>query len=204
MTIDTVPPVAPGVPDLVAASDTGTSSTDNITSINTPSFTGTGTPGDTISLYVDGVLAGTGVVDANGTYTIPVSSPITDGVHAITSQATDPAGLTGPLSGPLSVTIDSTPPATPTSPADLTSASDTGLSSTDNITSDTTPDFSGGGLTPGDTVVLYVDGSPAGTATVDPSGNWTVNASPALIDGSHTITYLVKDPSGNSSGFAPR
>jgi methionine-rich copper-binding protein CopC len=201
--INTVPPSAPGTPDLAATSDTGSSSTDNITSIKTPTFNGTGNPGDTISLYVDGVLAGTGVVDANGNYSITPSSPIADGVHSITTSATNVAGLTGPLSSPLSMTIDSTPPATPTSPADLASASDTGRSSSDNITSDTTPDFGGTGLTPGNTVVLYVDGQPAGTATVDANGNWTVNVSPALVDGSHTITYLVKDPAGNSSGFAP-
>ncbi|NDD99851.1 hemolysin, partial [bacterium] len=201
--INTVPPIAPGTPDLAATSDTGSSSTDNYTSIKTPTFNGTGNPGDTISLYVDGVLAGTGVVDANGNYSITASSPIADGVHSITTSATNVAGLTGPLSSPLSVTIDSTPPATPTTAADLTSATDTGRSSTDNITSDTTPDFTGGGLTPGNTVVLYVDGQPVGTATVDANGNWTVTVSPALVDGSHTVTYLVKDLAGNSSGFAP-
>ena len=118
--INTVPPAAPSTPDLAPSSDTGASNTDNITSIKTPTFTGTGTPGDTISLFVDGVLAGTGVVDGNGNYSITPSSPIADGAHNITSQATNVAGLTGPASNPLSITIDSTPPATPTTPADMT------------------------------------------------------------------------------------
>ena len=201
--INTVAPAAPGTPDLAASSDTGSSNTDNITSIKTPTFIGTGTPGDTVSLFVDGVLAGVATVDANGNYSITVSSPIADGVHAITSQFTNVAGLTGPLSTAQNVTIDSTPPATPTTAADLTSATDTGSSNTDNITSDTTPDFSGSGLTAGNTVVLYVDGDPVGTAVVDALGNWTVTVSPALVDGNHTVTYLVKDPAGNTSGFAP-
>ncbi|NBR08010.1 MAG: hypothetical protein EBT92_19920, partial [Planctomycetes bacterium] len=99
--IITQAPAQAGTPDLAASSDTGSSSTDNITSIKTPTFNGTGTPGDTISIYVDGVLAGVGIVDANGNYSITASSPIADGVHAITTSATNVAGLTGPLSSPL-------------------------------------------------------------------------------------------------------
>ena len=195
-------PLQAGTPSLAAASDTGSSSTDNITAIETPTFNGTGTPGDTVSLFVDGVLAGVGVVDSNGNYSITASILIADGVHAITSQYTNIAGISGAVSAPLSLTVDSTQPTTPTTSADMTSATDLGRSNIDNLTSDTTPDFSGSGLTPGNTVVLYVDGQSAGTAVVAANGTWAVTVSPALLDGSHTVTYLVKDPAGNASGFA--
>ena len=50
VTIDTTPPTIPGTPDLVAASDTGSSDTDNITSDITPQFVGTCAQGDTITI----------------------------------------------------------------------------------------------------------------------------------------------------------
>src|SRR5262249_58175981 len=41
VTIDTTAPVAPTTPDLIAASDSGASITDNITNATTPTFAGT-------------------------------------------------------------------------------------------------------------------------------------------------------------------
>src|SRR5260370_3326586 len=45
VTEDTTAPNAPTVPDLIAASDSGTSSTDNITNVTTPTFSGTAEAG---------------------------------------------------------------------------------------------------------------------------------------------------------------
>ena len=45
ITIDTVAPAPPSQPDLDAGSDSGSSSTDNLTNDNTPTFTGTAEPG---------------------------------------------------------------------------------------------------------------------------------------------------------------
>ena len=42
---------SPSTPDLVAASDSGLSSTDNITKVTTPTFTGTAEAGSTVTLY---------------------------------------------------------------------------------------------------------------------------------------------------------
>ena len=47
-TVDTAPPSAPSI-DLAATSDTGTSPTDNITSDNTPTLTGTTEAGSTVT-----------------------------------------------------------------------------------------------------------------------------------------------------------
>ena len=49
--LDQVEPGAPAAPDLVAASDSGVSSTDNITNVTTPTFTGTAEAGSTVTLY---------------------------------------------------------------------------------------------------------------------------------------------------------
>src|SRR5205085_5907874 len=103
VTIDAGPP-APSKPDLIAASDSGASSTDDITKVNTPTFTGTAEAGSTVTIYVDGNIVGSGI-STSGAYTITTSA-LTDGVHSVTSRATDLAGNTGAASAALSVTID--------------------------------------------------------------------------------------------------
>ena len=58
---------APSTPDLVAASDSGTSSTDNITKVVTPTFTGTADAGSTVTLLDGTTVIGTGAAAADGT-----------------------------------------------------------------------------------------------------------------------------------------
>jgi hypothetical protein len=107
----TPPPVAPGAPDLATASDSGASNSDNITNVNTPTFFGMATPLSTVSLLVDGKVVGntTAGADAGG-WGITLSSPLSDGVHAVTVTATTINGASVP-SAPLNVTIDTAPPA---------------------------------------------------------------------------------------------
>ena len=56
--IDSIPPTTLAAPDLTTPTDTGMSSTDDITSQIFPSFTGVCTTGDTIELYIDGIATG--------------------------------------------------------------------------------------------------------------------------------------------------
>ena len=61
MTIDTGVPSAPAAPDLVAASDDGTSNTDNITTVTQPGFRGVALQreaGALIRLFADTQLVG--------------------------------------------------------------------------------------------------------------------------------------------------
>ena len=63
--IDTTPPAPPPAPDLAAATDTGASSTDDLTMNTQPTFTappGTGTPGETVTLLSNGVAVGTAIL----------------------------------------------------------------------------------------------------------------------------------------------
>src|SRR5205823_5505926 len=50
VTIDTTAPGAPPTPDMAAGSDSGSSNTDNITNVTTPSFSGTAEAGSTVKL----------------------------------------------------------------------------------------------------------------------------------------------------------
>ena len=104
VTIDTSAPLAPSTPDLDPASDTGTSSIDNLTKDNTPTFNGTAEAGSTVTIYVDGLAKGSGTA-TGGSYSI-TTSVLTDGSHSITAKATDGAGNTSVASGSLTVQID--------------------------------------------------------------------------------------------------
>ena len=126
VTIDTVAPTtAPGVPDLLAAVDSGASNTDNVTNVTTPPvFTGKADANTTVRLF-DGITAvGTGLANSSGVWSVTTAA-LAAGPHAITARAIDPAGNLGPASAALSVTIDTAAPEAPSIP-DLLSASDSG------------------------------------------------------------------------------
>ena len=98
VTVDTVaaPPPVLGV---IAASDSGSSSTDKITNVTTPIVAGSGAEaGATVTLYdSDGTVLGTAVADASGNWTI-TSSLLSDGDHTLTVKQTDIAGNTSDAS----------------------------------------------------------------------------------------------------------
>jgi hypothetical protein len=110
VTVDTTKPAAPPQPDLVAASDTGTSSTDNITKQNVPRFTGQAEAGSKVSVYDGGQLLGEVNASSTGTWNFQVTTPLTQGVHSITARATDAAGNVSAASSSLVITIDTTNP----------------------------------------------------------------------------------------------
>ncbi|MGN1287563.1 MAG: Ig-like domain-containing protein, partial [Bradyrhizobium sp.] len=106
--VDIVKPfdtTAPSVPDLVFASDTGPSGTDNLTADTTPSFIGTGKAGETLELFVDGTLAATTVVTPSGVWRANVLTPLSAGQHQITAELSAYGQTTSP-SGALTITID--------------------------------------------------------------------------------------------------
>ncbi|QPD03063.1 MAG: hypothetical protein Nkreftii_000837 [Candidatus Nitrospira kreftii] len=122
------PPAPASAPDLIPQSDScplleppdpldpnqcapGTSREDNITNVNTPSFT---IPqpgaGETPHLYVDGTKVKDGFDQGATTLTPP--SSLSDGVHSITSTVSNGGSESG-QSPTLSVTIDTGAPGTP-------------------------------------------------------------------------------------------
>ena len=195
VTIDTVAPAAPSAPDLTAVSDTGVSNTDNITNLKTPTFTGTAEAGTTVAIYNGTTKVGTGIADANGIWTVTTSS-MGNGVHVMTTKATDVAGNVSVASAALSITIDAAAPARPALP-DLVATSDSGASSTDNITKVTTPSFAGTAEALG-TVIVYDGTAVLGTTTATALGTWSFTA-PTLADGTHSITVKATDAAGNAS-----
>src|SRR5207248_1955024 len=114
--------------------------TDNITNVTTPTFTGTAKSDEPRTLLDCGISRGTATADGSGNWSI-TSSTLASGSRSMTATATDAAGNVSVASATLSVTVD-TAAAAPSAP-DLTAASDTGSSTTDNITNVTTPTFTG-------------------------------------------------------------
>jgi hypothetical protein len=102
----------PSIPDMTAASDTGSSTTDNITRNVSPTFTGAVALPDSTSatLYVDGVAKGTAAVAANGSFSLTPTTALTNGRHTITASETTAGGTETMSAGSLAVTVDTVAP----------------------------------------------------------------------------------------------
>ncbi|EBS6869901.1 Ig-like domain repeat protein [Salmonella enterica] len=197
ITIDTTPPDA-AVGELTADTDTGITG-DNITSVSTPTFTGTTEPNATVILTLNNKTYEF-QADSSGVwrFTLPTENALPDDTYIYTVQAKDAAGnASTPTSG--SLTIDSTPPA-PTDLA-LTDDSDTGIKG-DNITSNKTPTFTG--ITePGATIILTLN-KKTYTFQAGDDGRWrfTLPAANTLDDGIYHYTVQAKDIAGNTSSLS--
>ena len=122
--------------------------------------------------------------------------PVADGKHTLTLVAKD---SNGNLSQPVSVSfiLLTTPPA-PVTPQ-LLASSDTGISSSDGITRDTTPTFKV--AAPANAIVtLYANGVQVGQATAN-NGPVFI-ATTTLAAGTYQITATAEDVAGNVSAPA--
>lgn len=195
ITIDTTPPTAPSAPSLTAASDSGSSSSDRLTNVRTPTFTGTAEANSVIDLLVSGGVVGTGTADGSGAWTVTAGSPLADGSWSFSTRSRDAAGNTRDGVGSLNVTIDSTADAP--GGLKLTAATDTGRSTTDGLTNLTAPTVAGTAAA-GSSVTLYDGALAIGTVTANGQGNWEI-ATSGLTVGTHTLTAKAVDAAGNTS-----
>ncbi|MCO4785276.1 MAG: DUF4347 domain-containing protein [Marinomonas atlantica] len=105
--VDNQAPSAPSTPDLSAASDKGSSSSDNKTSDDTPTLEGTAEANATVTLYDSDGTTPLGSTTANGSGNWSItSSELTDGSHTLSAKATDSAGNISIASSTLTVTVD--------------------------------------------------------------------------------------------------
>jgi VCBS repeat-containing protein len=117
----------------------------------------------------------------------------------ITVVASEGEGITSNTAHATVHIVDATAPVQPQAP-DLTNATDSGVSQTDNITNVTAPNFTGN-VEPGTTVRLYdSDGTTVlGTAVANgQTGAYTLTSS-ALGQGTHHVTVTATDASNNTS-----
>ncbi|MFK3821259.1 Ig-like domain-containing protein [Pseudomonas yamanorum] len=177
-----------------------------ITDDTTPTLVGEGLkPGDTVTIYDDGVAIGEAIVKDDGTWEFEPDPELENGPHPITVTVTNPAGNTSEPSDPYLITVDTSIPGKPgTGTGAVETAYDdvgpiTGEIPNPGFTDDTTPTLVGVGLKPGDTVTIYDDGVAIGEAIVKDDGTWEFEPDPVLEDGPHPITVTVTNPAGNTS-----
>jgi hypothetical protein len=178
VTVDTLPPAAPAV----VAPAPG-----ELTPDGQPALSGTGDPGDTITVTEGGTPLCTATVDANGQWSCRPELVLADGDHTFTVTATDPAGNTSGATK-VTVTVDTTAPGAPV----VTGPAGGGLTQLGQ------PDVTGTGV-PGDTITVTEGGTPLCTATVDANGQWSCRPELVLVDGDHVFTVSATDPAGNTS-----
>jgi Ca2+-binding RTX toxin-like protein len=192
VTVDTTDPVAPLLA-LVAASDTGASSTDNVTGDDTPTFLVSGEAGTKVELYRAGVVVASDVIGLDGTVEL-TAVELDDGSGPMTVVSTDQAGNTA-TSEELVVTVD-TAMAQPT--IDLAASTDSGDSATDNITRNKQPAFSGMAEA-ASTVQILRDGVMVGSVTADGTGAWSWTSG-VLADSTYSFQAVSTDLAGNEAG----
>ncbi len=177
VTIDRTAPDRPSRPDLAAGSDTGRFDNDNVTNVSTPVFTGMAEAGSAISLLVGATVIGSGTADGTGAWSI-MSTPLSEGKHAVQARATDAAGNKGLASPGQFVTVDTTPEVAPV----LLKATATAISGT---------------APTGTTIRLFEGVTEIGSAIVSAVGTWV--APIALAAGNHIVTGKTIDRAGNVS-----
>lgn len=162
------------------------------TSDTTPTISGDGAePNATVTVTTaDGsIVLGSLTANSDGTWSLE-SVALPEGDYAIIATQTDAVGNVSDDSSAVVFTVDTTAPGAPviTGPAE------------GEITDDPTPTISGTGEV-GAEVTIVLTG-PGGTVevstTVDPYGNWTVDA-PSLADGDYTAVATQEDNAGNVS-----
>ena len=196
---DTTPPSA--VTDLLITDDVGpyqgAITSGSITDDNTPVLSGTAEAGSTVRIYDGSTLLGSAVVGADGKWTF-TSPALADGSHSLTVTVTDAAGNTSSASDPINFTVDTT---APEAVSDLSAVNNTGSVATPiangGSTNDTTPLLSGKGEV-GSIITIRDGDTILGSVTVGSDGSWSFT-SPALSQGSHTISIVSTDAAGNSS-----
>ncbi|WP_449466932.1 Ig-like domain-containing protein [Stenotrophomonas humi] len=194
------PPAITGVIDDVG-SVTGSIQKNGVTDDARPTIEGTAQAGMTVSVYIDGKLAGTAPVDAEGNWSFTPSADLADGPHYINATSTNSLGNVSPETGDYPFVVDTVAPSKPGS-GDAELVDDegniTGPITNGTITDDSTPTFNGK-AEPDSTVVIYDNGKEIGKVPTDENGNWTFTPNKPLGDGDHSLSYEVVDEAGNVS-----
>jgi autotransporter-associated beta strand protein len=215
---DTTPPAAPTV-GLLAASDTGSSSSDLITNLTTPTLrvtlngTGPTAPlaGDVVNLFNGATQVASATLsagDISATFIDLTSVALSPGSLSFTATVTDAASNVSDASTPLPVTLDTNAPViTVTSPSSNSAAwgatyTDAGATATDNITPFTAAVITTNPVntaTPGVYTVTYNATDVAGNTATPATRNVTVAIANATTVGADGLSPLMKYAFGANS-----
>lgn len=186
-------PDAPGLPDLIAAHDSGASNSDNITN-QTSALTiqGNAEANSTVTLMNGATQIASAVADGTGFWQMGVN--LAEAVYNLTARATNAAGFTSADGPVLVLTVDTTPPNVPSVP-DLAAGSDSGTN-TDNLTNIESGLVIQGTADSGITVQI-LNGATVLAAGTAGAGSYTIPVT--LPGGATAITARGIDLAGNGS-----
>lgn len=189
----------PATPDLVAGSDTGSSSTDNVTNDTTPDISVANPLGEVIRLCVVASGGSGGGVDHGTSSANPATftaSPLNDGSWDVTARNGSTNCTDGEVSGLLKISVDTLAPLVLTPPTlhDF-------VGSNPSVTFTSTPRFNVLVET-GATVTLHEGAATIGSGT-SVENNALALVSTPLADGAHTIFARGTDAAGNTSADSP-
>jgi large repetitive protein len=206
ITVDSVVPAAPVITQVVddVPGRTGPLDTNETTNDTRPTLNGTGEPGATISIRLDGLPIGTAVVGDGGSWTFtPTLALSPGGPYTFTAVAMDKAGNGSDPSNGFTISIDTAPPAAPAISTVTDNAGDvTGPVTSGTPTDETRPLLQGSA--PANTVITVYDGNTLlGTAALDGSGGWSFTPINPLANGTHVLTVVATDSAGNSTTSPP-
>ena len=209
--VDTIAPLRPLFGDIIdnVGDIQGPIANGATTDDARPEITGTGEPGNTITIFINGEEVGKAIIDSNGNWTWTPETDLADGHYQVTITETDIAGNVSPLSPtfdfnidtsvPVVVDVDNTPPAKPEAPTATDNVGDTtGAIEPGSKTDDATPTFNGEGDA-GDTIIIKDGDQVIGSTVVDADGKWEWTPETDLTEGDHSITVIEKDEAGNES-----
>ncbi|MEG1681414.1 MAG: Ig-like domain-containing protein, partial [Stenotrophomonas sp.] len=191
----------PSAPAITSVMDdvgpfTGNIQKEGITDDARPAINGTAQAGMLVSIYLDGVLAGTTHASGTGEWSFTPDSDLLDGRHEITATAANSLGNVSPATGVYVIHVDTLPPQLAEASLWDDVGGITGQITNGTVTDDSTPSFVGK-AEPNATVVIYDDGQEIGRAQVDADGDWVFTPGTPLLDGDHGLSHAVIDPAGN-------
>ena len=162
-------------------------STDDFTLVTTGTASGSiasvsAASGASVNVTVN-TITGTGTLKLNLNGASNIADAAGNGVAAYSSGTTH--------------SVDRDVPAAPSTP-DLDASSDTGVSDTDNNTSDNTPTFNGTAEANATVTLFSSLSGTLGTTVADGAGNWSFTAG-AIANGTHNITATATDAATNVS-----
>ncbi|WP_171057717.1 Ig-like domain-containing protein, partial [Acinetobacter sp. P8-3-8] len=198
-TIDTTAPTQPSfvATDNVAPS-VGDIESGDTTDDTTPTLTGMGQAGDTVTIYDNGQSLGTTTVKPDGTWTYTPTTPLTEGPHSLEVTQTDPAGNESDKSEPLDFTVS-----TAVATVNIETATDnqtpkTGPISDGGLTNDGTPILSGTATANQVVIIKDQTDTVVGSVTASATGQWSIEL-PQQADGEHTYTAFVTLANGSTA-----
>jgi N-acetylneuraminic acid mutarotase len=147
-------------------------------------YSGTAEPGAAVTVVVGNQTVGTVTANAQGDWSVPAGSSLSDGLHEVQATAFD-------LHGNRATDIHTFTVDTSTRVA-ITAPGDGAVLSNPLIAYEGTAE-------PLATVVVVVHEQTVGSVTADTRGDWSVTATTRLDDGTHTVTATASDALGHTA-----